>query len=248
MARRQRATTASPSTHSVSGDQYHPRVSLPRDQVLEQIDTLLAEYERAQHASPHDDLSGGIPDDALGAIKTRMLAAIHRIAPGDNSYTRATRDLPKGHMDFAGFAVIVLAGVLRGLRADVEAGYTQTLEELVHADLFSDFLEMAEELQRSGYKDAAAVLAGSTLEEHLRKLARKNGIAVEKPDGAPKKADTLNADLAGGSVYNKLEQKSVTAWLDLRNSAAHGKYDGYDHRQAASLIQGVRDFMMRHPA
>jgi hypothetical protein len=105
----------------------------------------------------------------------------------------------------------VLAGVLRGLRADVGAGYTRTLEELVHADLFSDFLEMADELQRSGYKDAAAVIAGSTLEEHLRKLAEKNGVAIEQPDGAPKKADTLNADLAGAAAYKKLEQKSVTA-------------------------------------
>lgn len=223
-------------------------MTLPREQVLEQIDALLAEYERAQNASPHDDLSGGLPEDELGAIRTRMLAAIHRIAPGDNQYTRATQDLPEGLQGFAGFAVVVLAGVLRGLRADVEAGYMRTLEELVHADLFSDFLEMAHELQRSGYKDAAAVIAGSTLEEHLRKLAEKNGVAIAKPGGAPKKADALNADLAGAAAYNKLEQKSVTAWLDLRNSAAHGKYDDYDHRQVASLIQDVREFMIRRPA
>jgi hypothetical protein len=223
-------------------------VALPREHVFEQLDTLLAEYERAQDASPNDDLSGGLPKDALGGIKTRMLAAIHRIAPGDNPYTRATQNLTEGYQGFAGFAVVELAGVLRGLRADVDAGYMQTLEELVHADLFADFLEMADELQHSGYKDAAAVIAGSTLEEHLRKLAQKNEVATDKPDGAPKKADTLNADLAGAGAYNRLEQKSVTAWLDLRNSAAHGKYDDYDHRQVASLIQGVRDFMMRRPA
>ena len=124
----------------------------------------------------------------------------------------------------------------------------RTLEELVHADLFADFLEMADELQRGGYKDAAAVIAGSTLEEHLRKLAQRYEVAIDKPDGAPKKAATLNDELAGAGAYNKLEQKGVTAWLDLRNSAAHGKYDEYDHRQVASLIQGVRDFMVRCPA
>jgi hypothetical protein len=58
------------------------------------------------------------------------------------------------------------------------------------------------------YKDAAAVIAGSTLEEHLRKLAQKNGVAIEKADGAPKKADALNADLAGAGAYNKLEQRA----------------------------------------
>jgi hypothetical protein len=136
----------------------------------------------------------------------------------------------------------------RAIRADVEAGYTQTLEELVHADVFSDLLEMAAELQRSGYKDAAAVIAGSTLEEHLRKLAAKHAVSIEKPGGGPKKADTLNADLAGSGAYNKLEQKNVTAWLDLRNSAAHGKYDDYDHKQVAGLVQSIGDFMVRHSA
>ena len=122
------------------------------------------------------------------------------------------------------------------------------MSNLVHADQFSDFLEMAEGLQTGGYKDAAAVIAGSTLEQHLRNLAIQAGIESQKPDGAPKKADALNAELSAAGIYNKLEQKSVTASLDLRNSAAHGKYDAYDVRQVAALIQGLRDFIARHPA
>ncbi len=183
-------------------------MALPREQILEQLDTLLADYVRARDASPNDDLSGGLSNDALGGLKTRILAAIHRIAPGDNPYTRATRDLTEGYQGFPGFVVIELAGVLQGLRADVDAGYTRTLEELVHADLIADFLEMAHELQRGGHKDAAAVIAGSTLEAHLGKLAKKNGVAIDRPDGAPKKAATLNDDLAGAGAYNKLEQRA----------------------------------------
>jgi hypothetical protein len=49
-------------------------VTLRREQVLEQIDALIAEYERAQNASPHDDLSGGLPEVELGAIRTRKPA------------------------------------------------------------------------------------------------------------------------------------------------------------------------------
>jgi hypothetical protein len=86
------------------------------------------------------------------------------------------------------------------------------------------------------------------LEGHLRKLTAKHGIAVEKADGASKKADTLNADLGREEIYTKLVQKQVTAWLDLRNRAAHGKYDEYDDGQVAALIRDVRDFMIRHPA
>ena len=44
----------------------------------------------------------------------------------------------------------------------------------------------------------------------------------------PKKTDRMNSELTKAEAYSKLDQKSVTAWLDLRNKAAHGKYDEYD--------------------
>ena len=40
----------------------------------------------------------------------------------------------------------------------------QSREELIHASVFADFLQMADYLVDSGYKDAGAVIAGSTLE------------------------------------------------------------------------------------
>jgi hypothetical protein len=104
-------------------------------------------------------------------------------------------------------------GMLQALRDDYESGYLQSVVELVHADLFADFLDMADHLIQQGYKDPAAVVAGSVLEEHLRKLCDKHGIDVLKADGTPKKADALNSELAGAGAYSKLDQKSVTAWL-----------------------------------
>jgi hypothetical protein len=122
------------------------------------------------------------------------------------------------------------------------------VESEIHADIFADFLEMADYLLQQGYKDPAAVVIGSVLEAHLRKLCGKHGIPVSKPDGSPKKADTLNSELAAGAVYSKLDQKSVTAWLDLRNQAAHGNYKDYTKEQVVLMLQGVRDFSARHPA
>jgi hypothetical protein len=138
-----------------------------------------------------------------------------------------------------------LAGILKALRADYDAGNLQSIVELVHADIFADFLEMADYLLQQGYKDAAAVIVGSVLEEHLRKLAQKSGIAVVQSSGAPKKADMINAELAAAVVYSKHDQKSLTAWLDLRNKAAHGKYTEYTTEQVALTLQGVRDFAAR---
>ena len=103
---------------------------------------------------------------------------------------------------------------------------------------------MAEYLLAEGYKDPAAVVIGSVLEEHLRQVCAKNGIGVASA-GKPKKADQLNAELAGSGIYTKLDQKSVTGWLDLRNKAAHGKYSEYTKERVDLMLDGVRNFLLR---
>ena len=143
---------------------------------------------------------------------------------------------------------LALLGVVQALREDLGSGYLQTLSEIAHAGIFSDFLEMADHLNGAGYKDAAAVVAGSTTESHLRELATKNAIPTHDVSGHPTKADKINADLAKATVYGVLDQKSITAFLDLRNRAAHGKYSEYTKDQVSNLISGITDFIKRTPA
>jgi hypothetical protein len=139
-------------------------------------------------------------------------------------------------------------GVLEAVLDEIENGWYQSVRSVVSAEVFSDFVEMANHLLEEGYKDAAAVMLGSTLEEHLRQLARENDVQTEievKGIIASKKADVLNADLVKAGVYSKLDQKNVTAWLGLRNSAAHGKYGEYSEEQVVFFSQALVDFMAR---
>ncbi|MDA9554920.1 hypothetical protein N9R54_01680 [Pelobium sp.] len=140
-------------------------------------------------------------------------------------------------------------GILLSVKQEIENGWLFSVKSLVTSEIFSDFLEMSKYLLEEKYKDPAAVMIGSVLEEHLRQLSLKNGIPTETiKDGKPnpKKADLLNSELANKNIYNKLEQKSVTAWLDLRNKAAHGKYTEYTQTQVEIMYQGVLDFMNRN--
>ena len=145
----------------------------------------------------------------------------------------------------------MILSALRSLKVAYQKGYLQTFQELIHAELFSDFLEQAEHLLDRNFKDAAAVLAGGVLEEHMRKLCEKNGIPtthVDK-DGKTKHKmiDTMNGELAKGMVYDKNEQKQVTAWAGIRNEAAHGNYDKYGQDQVMLMLQGLRGFLSRYP-
>lgn len=141
-------------------------------------------------------------------------------------------------------------GVMAAAKNEVLGGWTQTATGIVSAEIFSDFIDMAEHLLAAGYKDAAAVLVGGVLEEHLRQLCRKHNISLvqgEPGNERSKAADLLNSDLAGHTVYAKLDLKAVTAWLDLRNKAAHGRYSEYTREQVDLVLQGVRNFIVRNP-
>lgn len=139
--------------------------------------------------------------------------------------------------------------ILKSLRAEIENNWLSSLKGLISAEIFTDFLEMAEHLLENKFKDASAVIIGSVLEEHLRQLCSKHGVDSNyEKDGdlIPKKAERINSDLASAEIYNKLDQKNVTAWLDLRNKAAHGKYSEYEIEQVRIMYSGVSDFITRN--
>ena len=217
---------------------------------IQQLESIVADYEAMIPRSQYKDLSD-LPKPERQALVTRAVAAIVRIAGEHSTYAnevkRVFKELPHLHTHISS-----IAGVVTALLADVKAGHLQSLIELIHAETFADFLEMAQHLVDAGYKDAAGVIAGSALELHLRVLCVKAEVPVDftKPDGttAPKKAESMNSDLASASVYSKLDQKNVTAWLDLRNKAAHGKYAEHKADQVSLLVAAVRDFLTRVPA
>ncbi len=136
--------------------------------------------------------------------------------------------------------------ILGSIKSELENGWLISYKKLISAELFSDFLEMGKYLLDQKFKDAAAVIIGSVLEEHLRFLCNSHSIEItyrSVDNVKPKKADVLNSDLVKAEIYGVLDQKNVTAWLDLRNRAAHGKYDEYNIDQVNLMYQGVLLFI-----
>ena len=152
-----------------------------------ELGSLIDEYESALRLSKYSDGSDVISDVKVREMQTRCLAGIERaVGRGSVYYDQAERVL-RGSNNQLGY-LAGLIGVVESLLHNMRAGYIHTLEELVHGEVFGDFLEMAQYLLDKGYKDAAAVMAGSTLEAHLRQLCKKVGISVGA-GGHPKRAD-----------------------------------------------------------
>ncbi|HDH27868.1 MAG TPA: hypothetical protein ENH13_01900 [Euryarchaeota archaeon] len=203
---------------------------------------VLSTRHRIQH-----DTREWVDTGKMKGFRSASLSFIERLYDKGHSYyieffTSINEDRTE-HVD-AGVSI------LESIKGELDGGWLFTIKGLIAAEIFADFIEMAEYLLSNGYKDPAAVMTGSVLEEHLRQLCLKNGLDTEVVHGGkkkPKTADLMNADLTKASIYNKLDQKSVTAWLGLRNNAAHGNYNEYDTQQVENMMQGITNFITRNP-
>jgi len=216
------------------------------DDLVKRIDELLEMGQKALSTS-HQSSTGRdyIDSGPIKGFRTASLSFINIVYGNEHPHFQEFSQNTKGYHPSDAKKGI---SILQAIRSEIEGGWMFSLKGLITAEVFADFIEMAEHLLETGYKDPAAVVCGSVLEEHLRQLCLKNAIPIdiEKDDRRKQiKADRLNSDLAKQEVYSKLDQKMVTAWLDLRNKAAHGIYDEYTNDQVKNMIIAVTEFMVR---
>lgn len=210
--------------------------------LIKQGDSLIASAKASEGSSYVDA-------DTLAGFRAASLSFLSNVFSSDHVYYT---EFDLKVKDSYTFRVRQGVAILEAARAEVAGGWSRQVRGLLAAEYFSDFLEMSEHLLSEGYKDAAAVILGSALEEHLRQLCVRFGVSPTFVDrsgrNAPKRADTINADLCKVDAYNLLDQKAITSWLDLRNNAAHGNYGAYTAEQVRLTLQAVMDFAVRVPA
>jgi hypothetical protein len=192
-------------------------------------------------------LAGGAGQEMVCSLYAECIRRL--TAPSSHYRDAVARQYSNNLMRFN-----ALLGSVHALLSDVKADRTRTFEELVHASLFADFLAGAQHLLEESWPLPAAVVAGSTLEEHLRKMAVKHGLPTEVTKGTrttPKQASTLNDELfAQEHAYSKADHAIVLGWIHIRNEAAHGKpeFQKRTHDEIDQMIQGIRGFVAKYPA
>lgn len=228
--------------------------------VIQQLDAALREAEKIGivrypgsviteegEAEPRS-YATGTSDQDVARANVILLSALKKYAPPASPHVdHAEAVLKQGGLS-NDWCRGQLIGIVQALRYEYASGALQSIAELVHADLFTDFLQMARHQAEKGFKDPGAVIAAGVFEQHLRRLATKNNVSVTKENGDHKSAEAINQDLTKAGAYDIANQKEVTALLAFRNSAAHGEWDKYDAKQVALFIDRVAFFMQKNPA
>ena len=213
-----------------------------------ELDALIAIGEKliAIAGSARSNLMGGQLTETMAWV-SRSGSIIRKVSGDNSEYDRAfqtARSSPSftnihaHHYEH----LCEVEGALKGLRHALDVGLLQDLSRLLQADIFADFLEMAEHLLSEGYKDPSAVLIGGVLEDTLRKLSASNNLPLLAPSGKPLTIEPLNVNLAKAGIYSPLVKKQVTSWADLRNNAAHGDYGKYTADEVKQMLLFVQRF------
>jgi len=130
-----------------------------------------------------------------------------------------------------------IRGLLIGALNDLENGFLIDRELLLVGEIFDSVLEQAKHLQRSGYKDVAAILGRVVLEDALRRIATTESI------DSTQKAAKINDELKAKSRYSQPQWRQIQTWLDIGNAAAHGNFGEYTADQVGLLLEGVGAFV-----
>lgn len=168
---------------------------------------------------------------------TSTQSLLSRTFGENSSHFKNYHSATQGYLTYS--PCVKAMGVLIASKDDFEHGFLFSVRSLVEAELFDDLLEQAEHLLASGYFQPAAVVAGCVLEDGLRRLCIKHSIVL--PENTT--IDPMNTELAKAAVYNKLMQKRITALADLRNRAAHGRWNEFSKSDVEEMLRQVHSFL-----
>ena len=207
-------------------------------QRFDQLSAQLPHIEATKH-TVHSDwgTSEQIDKEAFSewALKARALVAN---ACGENGqHLKAFLEAEKTqHLETSYDRLKRLRPLFLAAKDDFQGGYLTSVKNLVQAEVFDSELDQARGLLSSGYKGPAAVVAGVVLETALRDLCDQQGLSHSK-------LDKMNSDLAKAGIYNKLQQKRITALADIRNNAAHGHWEAFSDHDVEAMIRDVESFL-----
>jgi uncharacterized protein YutE (UPF0331/DUF86 family) len=130
-----------------------------------------------------------------------------------------------------------MRGVLAATDEDRKRGLLGRIEYTIFAEAFDDFLDHAATFHKAGKVQESAILAAAVLEDSLKKVASKHGVATA--DSLDPTIDTL----VTGGVFTPVYAKRLKALSGTRNSAFHARWDELTIQDVGAMITGIRELV-----
>jgi hypothetical protein len=139
---------------------------------------------------------------------------------------------------------------LKAIAEDFDQGFMDDIGTQIEAEIASDYLNQAKMLVLSDLNEhissaPAAVLSGAVLEKWLRSMCAQ--LSPPEPttldNGKPLTMNPLIEVLRKRGAFNELMAKHLRAWSDIRNCAAHGRFEEFTTEQVKLMVAGISSFL-----
>ena len=122
-------------------------MKVTREEAVRHLEDVVRHYE-VTYANPR-----AINDAVIKELYVRLRAALFRLAPPNSEYAREAQVILSNDNWGTKSKTEELYGVAKSLKRDYEQQFiSATFAALVRADVFDDFLEMADHLLTAGFK------------------------------------------------------------------------------------------------
>ena len=208
--------------------------------LIEFVDDLQKEALLVARTMQHGEMGAWVDNKKFKELAAGCRLLVAKLGPFGKVYDELLEFPPNGNDEH--FERI--SAVLDSIAEAVAKGRLTTVEELVSAELLGDLLEHAEELLKSKYNLAAAVILRAVLEERLRKLCAGNGCipTVGRPT-----IESFKQSLYSAAVIDKIVVKDIDWMAGVGNAAAH-RLPEYKDEDVPQLYDRVSAFLSRFSA
>ena len=218
---------------------------MDQDRLLARLDAVIAKGVAVQ-ALPsdhqpmirqHDNLVLG----TYGEWRAQAIALVRGALPDNHHYRLElemvtqpeTFNIPDTGNRDAG------VGVLRAFREDLANGDLAGIRTLVSAEVFTDFMGMADHLLAEGYHHAAASIAGAVLEDSLRRTLLERGAK------ATGNLESMNQVALDTGLYGPPVYQQVKVWVGVRNDADHGNWSAVGPDRVSPMVRDLPTFLVQ---
>lgn len=131
-----------------------------------------------------------------------------------------------------------LYGVLESMYNEWKNGLLGSIEYIVAAETFDDFIDHASHYHKANKAIEASVLASAVLEDTIKKIALKNGVDTDN-----KTLEPLIDNLVKADVFTSVKAKRVKSYAGVRNHAMHAEWEKIDIKDVGEMIRGTRELI-----
>ncbi len=140
-------------------------------------------------------------------------------------------------------SVLAIGGVLKAIKAELEAGLIGSLRATLTGEVLTDFIKLARatlEESEDGAKNVAAVLAAAAFEDVLRRLADVKDLGHQE-----KLVDVLTA-LKNIEVLQRTEVGIAQSYLSFRDRSLHAQWNEVDRPAIESILAFTEQMILKH--